>query len=104
MPELTEEQYEHVALILSELAPVVDDLNDSPANFVRDQIARHEQYGARMFMSPKQIAWLERLHEEHVGTASHAQPSDLTDDVGPGSDGPDTSDPRFNGEADDVLF
>lgn len=99
MPELSESEYERVALMLSELAPEVDSMNETPANFVRDQIARHEKFGPSMFMSPKQLAWLERLHEEFVGTASHAKTSDLTDDVGPGS-----NDPRFNGEADDIPF
>lgn len=97
MPELSESDYNKLCDMLAELAPCIDGMNETPAKFVRDQIERQEKFGPSMFMSPKQMAWLQRLHEEHVGTASHS--SDLTEMGEPSSD-----DPRFNGEADDIPF
>lgn len=61
---LTEEQDKHLTELLDDLKAVSDDIYPNGQKFVLEQVARHEQYGARMFLSPKQLAWLESLHGE----------------------------------------
>lgn len=90
MPQLEAAEFARVAAIIDELQPVVEDLNEVPRNFVSDMIEKKALYGERMFISPKQVAWLERLHEENVGTAVHADDKE--------AEGPDEGDPRFNDE------
>ena len=72
MPQLDASEYARMALVIDELAPLAEEgkLYEAANNFVNDQVERKKQYGERMFLSPKQIAWLERLHEENVGTAA----------------------------------
>lgn len=93
---LTNDQYSHVYGLLDDLKPYVRDMKDVPANFTREMLTKRDTYGINMFISPKQIAWLERLHDEFCGTRD-------PDDSG-GGEGPDTDDPRFSGEADDIGF
>lgn len=88
MPQLDEKQYAKFSRMLAELEPEIDAMKEAPANFVRDQIERNKEYGESMFVSPKQFAWMERLHEEFVGDTEHAQPkgvdgkrSDMDDDI-----------------------
>lgn len=88
MPALDEKAYAKFSLMLEELAPEVDGMKEVPQSFVKDMIDKHEQYGERMFVSPKQLQWLERLHEEFVGNTDHAQESndprsdrDMDDDI-----------------------
>lgn len=61
---LTEEQDAHLTEVLDDLGSVRDDLYPKAKQFVEDQIARHETYGARMFLSPKQLNWLHDLQRE----------------------------------------
>lgn len=35
--------------------------------FVQDQLERHAKWGADIFLSPKQLNWLEVLHERETG-------------------------------------
>ena len=95
MPQLDATQYAKFVSILEDLKPMLSDLDEVPQNFVSDQIERNEQFGARTFVSPKQMAWLERLHEENVGTEDHGASAR--------QEGPDKNDPRFSGEADDEV-
>lgn len=83
MPQLEAEEFSRVSQIIDELAPLAEEgkLYEAANNFVNDQVDRKKQYGERMFISPKQVAWLERLHEEHVGTAVHQEPKDAVDEL-----------------------
>lgn len=64
---ITEEQNERLTEILQALEPEIKKLGQVSANFVRDQIKRHDQYHEAMFVSPKQWAWLEDLYEKYAG-------------------------------------
>ncbi len=92
MPQLEAKEYARVALIIDELAPLAeeDGLYEAANGFVLDQAERKKQYGERMFVSAKQIAWLEKLHDEFVGTAETKEPKgvdsqmndhDMDDDI-----------------------
>lgn len=102
MSELSESGYTHLCTLVEELKPCVDSMRETPQGFVRDQIARLEEYGPGIRISPKQLAWIERLHKEFVGTATHSSESLNSDLTEEGS--PDSNDPRFSGEADDIPF
>jgi|HubBroStandDraft_3_1064219.scaffolds.fasta_scaffold05013_2 hypothetical protein len=79
MPALDEKTYAEFSRLLDELAPEVDGMKETPRNFMRDMTDKRGQYGERMFVSPKQLAWIQKLHEEYVGDTAH----DANDD-GPG--------------------
>ena len=64
---LTPEQNERLTYMLEALEPETKAMSDVARGFVEDQIKRHDQYAERMFLSPKQESWLERLYIEHVG-------------------------------------
>ncbi len=76
MPQLYPKEYDELKTMLTDLAAVVDQLKGNSQNFVRDQIDRHNKYGERMFVSPKQLDWLKNLHEEYVGTVQHVTPKE----------------------------
>jgi hypothetical protein len=86
--------------MIDELAPVAAEgkLYGAANGFVNDQVERKKQYGERMFVSPKQVAWLERLHEEFVGTAEPAEPKGVDEHFGrvqsPDNDVDDQDRPR----------
>ena len=82
MPQLEPAEYSRISLVIDELADVVDDLKESARNFVSDQIERKKQYGERMFLSPKQINWLDSLHNEYVGTAEQPGPKGVDEGNG----------------------
>jgi hypothetical protein len=44
------------------------DLPGSANQFIKDQGERYEKYGADMWLSEKQWAWLTSLYEKNVGT------------------------------------
>ena len=86
---MTMEQTEYLSQLLQGLEPVSKELNPNSRNFVADQVKRFDQYGANMFLSPKQLKWLEDLHQEFVGELPEAgakqeeppdQESDAIDD------------------------
>lgn len=64
---LTVEQDERLTLLLQGLEPCLKEVGPSSRKFVEDQIARHGEYGDRVFMLPKQWAWLIDLYKKHVG-------------------------------------
>jgi hypothetical protein len=64
---LNADQMEKLETLLQGLEPEIKNLNPSSQSFVRDQIKRFDQYGDRMFISPKQWAWLEDLYKKNVG-------------------------------------
>lgn len=78
---ITEEQNERLTEMLQALEPEIKNLGQASANFVRDQIKRHDRYGTQMFISPKQNAWLEDLYEKYAGgTKLDRQDDDRPDD------------------------
>lgn len=68
MPQLEAEEFARVARLIDELDEAKG-VYTAGANFIRDQVARKKEYGERMFLSPKQVKWIEDLHAEFVGTA-----------------------------------
>jgi hypothetical protein len=70
MPALNERDYAEFSRLLDELRPEVDNLRETPQSFVKDMLNKRDQYGERMFVSPKQKAWIEQLHEECVGNTA----------------------------------
>lgn len=65
---ITVEQNEYLTLLLQGLEPCCKGIYPNGRKFVEEQIARHEKYGEQMFLSPKQLSWLEAIYKEHVGT------------------------------------
>lgn len=81
---LTQEQVEEITELLGDLGPVKDDMNPKSKAFVDDQIKRFEQYGAKMFVSPKQMKWLKDLHAEFIGTGDEPENTrngDMDDEI-----------------------
>lgn len=68
--KLSETEYKKLSSLLEDLGKpgVLRALNDKSKDFVQDQIRRHKQWGTDMFVSDKQMNWLQNLHEEFVGT------------------------------------
>lgn len=68
---MTEEQNQRVTDILVALRGELDKpdscITGRAVGFVKDQIARHEQYGIEMFISPAQRKWLEDLYASATG-------------------------------------
>ena len=96
MPQLEAEEFARVASVINELAPLAEEgaLYEAANGFVNDQVERKKEYGERMFISPKQIAWLDKLHDEFVGTAEPQEPK--------GIDGR-RDDPRSDEDMDDSI-
>lgn len=67
MSAMTDEQYEELTMLLEQLSPVRGKMKSRAQEFYDDQVKRHDEYGAKMFISPKQRAWLISLYEELVG-------------------------------------
>ncbi len=67
MPALNEKDYAEFCRLIDELAPEVASMKETPQNFLTGMIDKRAQYGERMFVSPKQLAWIRKLHEEFVG-------------------------------------
>lgn len=61
---LSKEQHEELETILQTLDAERAELNDNSRKFLDDQIARHEQYGDQIRLSPKQWDWLRSLYEK----------------------------------------
>lgn len=76
---ITEEQNERLTQILQALEPEIKNLGQASANFVRDQIKRHDQYHEAIFVSPKQWAWLTDLYEKYAGGMKQEAPKDDSD-------------------------
>ena len=78
MPALNETDYARFNQMLEELEPEIPRMQDVPRNFLTDMTAKNREYGERVFVSPKQLDWIKRLHEEFVGDTDFDQ-----DDGGP---------------------
>lgn len=89
MPALNETDYAKFAQMLDELQPEIARMNGSPFNFLTDMIAKNKQYGERIFVSPKQLDWIKKLHEEYIGNTDHgvdesygaSKRTDMDDDI-----------------------
>lgn len=64
---ISDEQNTRLTAILTALDAEFKRLPERSANFVRDQMKRHDEHGDRIFMSPKQWAWLEDLFKTYAG-------------------------------------
>lgn len=83
---LSLEQEERLRDLLINLEPEAKAMKDHERGFVEDQIKRFEQYGSRVFISPKQWGWLDALHEKYCGVrleegGQEDVPDDLDDEI-----------------------
>lgn len=94
---ITEEQNERLTEILQALEPEIKKLGQASANFVRDQIKRHDQYREAIFVSPKQWAWLEDLYEKYAGGTKQDTRAEINDTPDPdwGDDEPERDEIPF---------
>lgn len=100
MPQLEPEEYAEFSRMVDELEPEVSKMKEVPQSFMTDMVDKKKQFGERMFVSPKQKAWVERLHNEFVGTAEPQGARALDEGDGPFGQIP-KGDPRFD---DDIPF
>ena len=70
---------ERVQNMLHELEPHIKHMKGKAPEFLKDQLARAEKWGTDMFLSPKQLQWIESLYEEHCGQKPD-EPDDEPDD------------------------
>lgn len=63
---LDDKQNERLTEILQVLGAERPSMKQHEANFVTDQIQRHDQYGEDIRLSPKQWNWLEALYQRHA--------------------------------------
>lgn len=61
---LTQEEEERLHNLLQTLEGCTKALSDWERNFLADQSNRYQQYGSKIFMSPKQWAVLQRMYEK----------------------------------------
>lgn len=92
MPALSERDYAEFNRMLEELTPEIDNMKEIPQSFMKDMVDKNQLYGERMFVSIKQKAWVERLHEEFIGNTAHESKGDDRD---PRSDRDMDNDPPF---------
>lgn len=71
MPALEPDAYAELNRMLEELDPEIDDMKETPRNFLREMTAKNKQHGEGVFVSPKQLNWIKQLHEEFVGSTDH---------------------------------
>lgn len=64
---LTDEQYNHLEMLLEGLATVIPQLDAKSASFVQATKERFDEYDNNTFISSKQLSWLESLYQKHVG-------------------------------------
>lgn len=98
MPALDEADYAKFSQMLEELEPEVSRMNGSPFNFLTDMIDKNKQYGERMFVSPKQLDWIKKLHEEYIGDTDHGAERDA------GNGSQSLGQNRDRGMDDDIPF
>jgi len=91
MPQLSDKDYAKFSQMLEELESEVPGMKDTPKSFMSDMLDKNKLYGERVFVSPKQFAWIEQLHQEFVGDTDHGT------DIGSG-------DNPSHGIDDDIPF
>ena len=64
---LSEHQQSRLETLLSGLFDVKAKLNEKSRVFVDQIEERYNQYESNIFLSAKQLAWLEKLYTEFVG-------------------------------------
>lgn len=67
MPSLYPGAYERLKAMLDALEPEIKDMTGSSPGFIRDMLDKSASYGESMFVSPKQLQWVENLYEKYVG-------------------------------------
>ncbi len=78
---LSERENEYLADVLAAAGEQMKDLTDWEQGFVKDQIKRHEQYGASTFMSKKQWAVIHRIAETVGVQPAETGGADLDDEI-----------------------
>lgn len=78
MPALNEKDYAEFNRLLEELGPEVENMKETPRSFMSDMIAKNNEYGERVFVSPKQFDWIKKLHEEYIGDTDHGVGGGIT--------------------------
>jgi hypothetical protein len=73
------DEFRRVENMLHELEPHIKDMKGQAPVFLKDQIARAAKWQTDMFLSPKQLQWIESLYEEHCGEPP--EPKDMVDDL-----------------------
>lgn len=64
---ITDEQVEWLEKLIGRCDEEHQQLSDWEHNFVEDQRKRFEQYGSKMFLSPKQLQVLQRIENKLDG-------------------------------------
>jgi len=73
-------EFERVYSMLTELEPHIKEMKGKAPDFLRDQLERAEKWQAEMFLSPKQLQWIESLYEEHCGAKPEPSEDDADED------------------------
>lgn len=73
---LTAEEHEKLADMLAAIEPEMKQLSDWEKGFIKDQLERHEKYGAGIRLSVKQWAAIRRVHEKVTGEPAEQAPPD----------------------------
>lgn len=69
---ITDDQHRKLTDMLIVIEQDMDSLTASEDAFVKDQIARHKQWGQAIFLSDKQWNWLEKIHAKVSGEGPQA--------------------------------
>ena len=64
---LTEDQQSHLETLISGLFDVKAKLNEKSRDFVNQIEERYNKFESNLFLSAKQLSWLEKLYTEFVG-------------------------------------
>jgi len=64
---LTEDQQSRLETLLSGLFDVKAKLNEKSRDFVNQIEERYNKFESNLFLSAKQLSWLEKLYTEFVG-------------------------------------
>lgn len=65
---------------LDELKPYIDQMTGSSPAFIKEQVERAKKYGVGIKLSPKQIDWINSLHDRFVGSASPVEEGRKSED------------------------
>jgi ribosome assembly protein YihI (activator of Der GTPase) len=63
---LSEHEEWHLEQLLNGLGENRAKLKSGEQKFVDDTTERYNKYGTNIFLSPKQLSWLEALYTKHV--------------------------------------
>lgn len=61
---LTLDQEEKLRFMIADISENLKELTDWERNFMQDQIKRYDEHGAKMFLSGKQMAVIEKIYNK----------------------------------------